>query len=113
MTDDQKSISLRALQREQAPWVKRNFGDRPSWHPLLGVGEEYGELSHAYLKAEQGIRGTPEEHRAAKVDAVADIVIFLCDYCTAEGIDLEDAVARTWEQVRKRDWTRDPQGGGE
>jgi hypothetical protein len=69
--------------------VQHNFGDRPAWQTLLGVVEEVGELSHAHLKAAQGIRGTREQHHVAKIDAVADIVIFLADYCTAEGIDLE------------------------
>lgn len=31
---------LKQLQEEQQPWVKHNFGDRPSWHPLLGIMEE-------------------------------------------------------------------------
>lgn len=41
---------LRKLQEEQKPWVKHNFGDRPSWMPLLGAVEELGELAHAHLK---------------------------------------------------------------
>ena len=38
------------------------------------------------------------------VDAVADIVIFLADYCSARGFDLESLVSETWAEVRKRDW---------
>jgi NTP pyrophosphatase (non-canonical NTP hydrolase) len=102
---------LRRLQEEQKGWVAHNFGERPSWWPLLGVMEELGELAHAHLKGVQGIR-TGENHEAAAKDAVADIVIFLADYCTAEGIDFEEVVRETWEQVKKRDWRADPVSGG-
>lgn len=99
------------IQEDQREWVRHNFGDRPAWHPLLGVQEEVGELAHAFLKREQGIRGTKQEHDEAIRDAVADIVIFLMDFCSASGIDLEAQVAATWEQVRLRDWRKDPAGG--
>jgi NTP pyrophosphatase (non-canonical NTP hydrolase) len=105
------SFTLAQLQAEMAPWVEHNFGKRPSWHPLLGIMEELGELTHAHLKCEQGIRGTPEEHFSAKIDAVADVVIFLADYCSAEGIDLQQAVEGTWAQVRQRDWKKAPIDG--
>lgn len=96
-------MTLRELQEQQKPWVEHNFAPRPSWYPLLGAVEELGELAHAHLKACQGIRLT-ENHEAAKRDAVADIIIFLADYCTAEGFDLQECVEVAWEQVRKRDW---------
>jgi len=102
-----KSINLRDLQTEQRPWVAHNFGARPSYWPLLGAIEELGELAHAHLKAEQGIRVT-EDHFAAKIDAVGDVIIYLADYCSSQGIDLESAVATTWDTVRKRDWKNDP-----
>lgn len=98
---------LRKLQDEQRPWVQHNFGDRPSWMPLLGVMEEVGELAHAHLKKAQGIR-TNEDHDAKAADAVADIVIFLADYCSTVGIDLESVVLETWAEVRKRDWKANP-----
>ncbi len=104
-------MNLRDIQQDHKMWVKHNFGDRPSTHPLLGVGEEYGELIHAHLKCEQGIRGTPEEHHAAKIDAVGDIVLFLMDYCTAEDIDMQEAIEQTWAEVQKRDWKSNPSTG--
>lgn len=104
-------ITLGELQEEQKPWVKHNFGNRPSWYPLLGVVEELGELAHAHLKEEQGIRGTKAEHMEAKKDAVGDIVIFLADYCSAEGIDLQKAVDEAWSEVKKRDWKAHPKTG--
>ena len=103
--------TLATVQAEAWQWTKRNFPGQAPWHPLLGVTEELGELNHAYLKAVQGIRGTPEEHRAAMEDAVGDLVIFLANWCSHMGIDLSAAVARTWEQVRKRDWQAHPETG--
>jgi len=103
-------VTLRQLQREQADWSVKNFGLHDGWEPLLGVAEEVGELCHAHLKAHQGIR-TDENHKMAKVDAVGDILVYLADYCTQEGIDLEQAVSETWRKVQQRDWKRDPVSG--
>jgi hypothetical protein len=50
-------FDLRKFQQEQKDWSKRNFPTQNTpYRPLLGVMEEVGELSHAHLKAEQGIR---------------------------------------------------------
>ena len=104
-------ITFRKLQDQNALWVACNFGPHPAWHSLLGIVEEVGELSHAYLKREQRIR-TNQNHNEAIRDAVADIVIYLADFCTTEGIDLGDQVDSTWREVRKRDWKRDAANGG-
>lgn len=71
---------------EVGEWSIRNFGDQPPENPLLGVLEEIGELSHAYLKSLQGIRGTPEEHLDALRDGVGDAVVFLADFCIRAGL---------------------------
>lgn len=97
-------MTIGQIQEEVFEWSKRNFGNQPSWRPLLGAVEEVGELAHAYLKQSQGIR-VNEDHRAAMVDAVADTVIFLMDFCAREGIDIQDAVEQTWAVVKQRDWT--------
>ena len=104
-------LTFRQLQEEQAPWVAHNFPGREAYYPLLGAIEELGELAHAHLKNIQGIRGTPEEHHAAKIDAVADTVTFLADYCTASGIDFQEAMETTWAKVKTRDWKNDPANG--
>jgi len=98
------------LQREVEEWSRKNFGNQPSHLPLLGAVEEIGELAHAHLKAEQNIR-TNEDHSAAKIDAVADAVIYLADYCAREHIDMQSAVTRTWGKVRQRDWKKNPEHG--
>ncbi len=96
-------LTLRELQEQQRPWVEHNFGDRPAYWPLLGAMEELGELAHAHLKEEQGIR-TNEDHVANAKDAVGDILIFLSDYCEARGFDLQEILETTWASVKQRDW---------
>lgn len=98
---------LRTLQDELLSWQQHNFPHRPSWQPLLGLQEELGELSHAYLKRAQKIR-TTENHTENIKDAVGDIVVYLADFCNAEGIDLEEAIFETWARVKQRDWRACP-----
>lgn len=100
-------FNLTAFQSSVAVWSRKNFKDQPSYRPLLGIVEEVGELSHAHLKGEQGIRHTPEEIHALKIDAVGDIIVYLADYCTRERLDLTDCVISAWKIVRKRDWTEE------
>jgi len=104
--------TLDRIQNENREWAARNFGpSRKSWHPLLGLQEEIGELSHAYLKKSQGIRDN-ENHDAAMKDAVGDIVIFLADFCSLMGYRLEQEVVATWAKVKQRDWKASPTSGG-
>lgn len=104
------TMTFTRLQKEQAEWALKNFGDAPSHQPLLGVGEEVGELMHAHLKSEQKIR-INQDHMADKKDAIGDIVIYLADYCTREGISLNKCVRDAWEQVKQRDWTQNKEDG--
>lgn len=104
-------MNLQELQDAVGEWSQRNFPNNQPHHPLLGLTEEVGELSHAHLKMDQKIRGTWSEHQAAKVDAVGDIVIYLADYCERNNINLEAAVTTTWACVRARDWQRNPATG--
>lgn len=69
-------FSFTKLQNEQKPWVAHNFPRRQVHHPLVGMFEEYGEL----LIAETG---------AEIQDAVADITIFLTDFCTMNDFNLD------------------------
>lgn len=105
-------MKLRELQTEQVEWVKHNFGERESWQPLLGLMEELGEITHAYLKLHQGIR-VSEDHLESMRDGVGDVVIFLADFATAMGFDLEDCVTETWAKVKRRDWRKNSVSGGE
>jgi NTP pyrophosphatase (non-canonical NTP hydrolase) len=107
-----KTRSFGGLQQEVAEWLKKQpFGNQQPWQPLLGIVEEVGELSHAHLKASQNIRGTAQEHQAAKADAIGDIIIYLAGYCEAEGLDLGRCVSQAMGEVMSRDWNRFPGDG--
>lgn len=103
-------MNIKTLQKEVGEWAKKNFGKQPSYRQLLGCMEELGELSHAHLKQEQGIR-TNENHSINKIDAIGDLVIYLADYCYRENIDLESAIFDTWKQVKQRDWEKNKETG--
>lgn len=108
-------IMLEDLQDGVLYWTTRNFGaseDRNRLHPVLGVAEEAGELCHAALKMDQGIRGTEAEHRDAMRDALGDLIIYMADVCNMYGFRLSDCIEETWEKVEKRNWVEDPKGGG-
>ena len=108
---------LKTLQEAVSRWSRQNFGlnysqtDKDlmldSLAPLMGIGEEYGELLHATLKYHQGIRGydDPNKYERKRDDAVGDIMIYLLDYCSREGIDLMQVTQKTWDEiVKKRNW---------
>jgi NTP pyrophosphatase (non-canonical NTP hydrolase) len=105
---------LKIVQEDVAAWADKNFGpDRPfndagGLHPLLGIMEEVGELCHARLKADQGIRIVDP---ADEMDAVGDILIYILHYCSRRGFDAAEVLQKTWEKVRQRDWKTDPVGG--
>lgn len=105
---DTARLGFQKLQNEVTKWAFENFGGCCSYQPLLCALEELGELAHAHLKQEQGIR-TNEDHAANKVDAVADVVIALAHYCGLNEIDFQEAIEKTWAQVSKRDWKNDPE----
>lgn len=81
------------LQAEQREWSLANFGPHDEIAPLTGIMEEKGELAHALLKSHQGIRGAPEQHREAALDAIGDIMIYMSDLFNCRGWDLGEEVA--------------------
>lgn len=92
-------------------WQRKNFPNAMPWEPLVGMTEELGELSHAHLKQHQGIRGSHEEHQAAKIDAVGDIIIYAIHYCKLNGFTFEMALRHATSEVLKRDWQANPTDG--
>lgn len=85
---------MNILQQEAAIWQEDNFGVRPAYEMLLGLGEETGELLHCELKALQGIRGSYTELKEKAGDAVADMVIYLIQFLTLSGISIEEVESR-------------------
>lgn len=72
--------TIRELTPQVGAWSAYNFPNNQPDHAILGLYEEFGELSHAVLKSQQGIRGTPESHREAGIDALCDMSIYLMDF---------------------------------
>ncbi len=99
-------IDLKKMQELQKQWQNKNFPNAKSYQCLLGVSEEVGELNHAHLKTEQGIRGDKEKLTAEAKDSIGDIIIFLAGYCNMNGYDLESCIRDSWNVVSKRDWTK-------
>jgi NTP pyrophosphatase (non-canonical NTP hydrolase) len=74
---------------------------RSAAQAIIGAQEELGELAEAYQN----------NNRAACVDAVADICIYLLHFCNVAGIDFEHAIQSTISEVHMRDWVRFPKNG--
>ncbi len=74
--------SFADLQEEQIAWVTHNFPGRSSWMPLLGMVEE---VCDELIEAEEAF----PINRPLIGDALADAVIFMSDFCTAMGLDIE------------------------
>lgn len=105
------SLTFKDLQEQSEAWRDEFFPGRDAREQLLGALEELGELAHAQIKAERGIRGSQSEHQEAKKDAIGDICVYLAGYCSASGISMQDAVEYVWAQVRNRDWKANPLDG--
>lgn len=71
-------INWDTLIEERNEWVARNFPRaRTPLDSFLGCVEELGELTHAELKAAQGIRGSIEAHELKAKDAIGDLSVYL------------------------------------
>jgi len=106
----ERTFDFQDLQEEAGAWQAENFDNPKAYQPLLGVIEEVGELAHAHLKAEQGMR-KGEDYQAKTIDAIGDIIIYLTHYCTLNGVSLQEAVYRTWQEVKTRNWRQYPCDG--
>lgn len=104
-------FSFDDLQEEMIPWLEHNFPNQTPHQSVLGVCEEAGELAHAELKLQQGIRGTQAEHEEAMKDAIADIIIFCCNLAVTKGWNLRQIVYQVWSEVKKRDWKNNARTG--
>lgn len=84
-----KPDNIQDLQKTLYEWQNYNFGtNQDTERALMGICEEVGELCHAQLKLEQGIRGNPEELNAAARDAVGDIGIYMLNYLSGLGLSI-------------------------
>jgi NTP pyrophosphatase (non-canonical NTP hydrolase) len=100
-------------QKEFQVWQEHNFGKGELSDMIHGMAEEVGEMSHAYLKSKNKIRGmTPELAKEKMADAFADTVVFGLQAMTALGLNAEEVLNKTFKEVLARDWKNNPEGNG-
>lgn len=121
-------FDLEQFQREHKQWTDHNFPKAQPWESLtgaveeageladalaanLGLSQSFGRLSHGFLKHQQRIRGTAEQHCEEMQDSIGDIVIFLSHFCNIFGFSLDRIMTETWGRVSKRDWIKHPVNG--
>jgi NTP pyrophosphatase (non-canonical NTP hydrolase) len=102
--------SFSELQVITAVWREYNFPNYTASEQFEGIVEEVGELAHAKRNASRGIRGE-ENHRLNEMDAVGDLIIYLCGYCTKRGLSLAECITLAWEETKDRDWIKYPGTG--
>ena len=102
--------NFKEIQQLITEWSQKNFGDQVhsvsgvtmgSLNPLLGMGEEIGELGLTYISESLGTEQDLEDRK----DALADILIYMCDYAGREHVtlqfDLEKSQNETVPQLTK------------
>jgi len=99
------------MQLRLKEWFEYNFPKGTASQQLIGMTEELGELAHAHLKFEQGIRGNSVELLEQGKDAIADLFIFAMNYCTLKGWKIEELLESTFNKIIKRDWRTYPKDG--
>ena len=94
------------LQDRIGIWRRKNFPNADVQSQFLGVVEEVGELSHAMLKYQQGIRGYDYDKFADEAqDAIADIQIYLANFCDMLGWDMAKITEAVFDGVvSQREW---------
>lgn len=105
-------IDLSGLQTDLHEWQREHFPDTGADESLMGAVEELGELAHATLKGKQGLEGErfatgPE----AEKDAIGDCVVFLMQYASSRGYDIEECIEGAAEEALAREY--EPERGCE
>jgi hypothetical protein len=103
-------MELAEIQGALDKWGKRNFPTSTDTEDFEGAVEELGELSKIRLKRKQNIRRNIVSD-GAEMDAVADLTIYLIQYCSKKGWDFETLLTETAIEVMKRDWIMYPTTG--
>lgn len=74
--------TLNKIQPELKIWTGKNFPENTEKEPLLGIGEELGELVEVFSKYEDN----PNEPLTAELtDAIADTLIYAADFANQCG----------------------------
>ena len=104
---------LKDFQAAHEKWLEHNFPGQTAHQGLLGIIEEVGELSHAHLKYEQGIRRYTDANKYEQdsMDAIGDIMVYIASYCNTNGLDMAACLQMAWGEVKDRDWQKYPEAG--
>ncbi len=79
-------MNFEQIQEELIIWQQHNFPGRDTWMPLMGLGEELGELADAINEEEAE-------------DAIGDCCIYLADFCNGMGLSLTHILTLDTEKV--------------
>jgi NTP pyrophosphatase (non-canonical NTP hydrolase) len=108
------SLDLSDLQTDLHEWQRERFPDSGAEESLMGALEELGELAHATLKGKQGLEGErfstgPE----AEKDAIGDCVVFLMQYASSRGYDIEECIEAAAGEALAREYECECERHGE
>jgi len=104
---------LRVLQARLKNWEQEQMTSS-TLITTLGIVGEIGELAHAVVKYQQGVRGiTGKKLREIAEDALVDALIFILATATHLDIDLQDALNKISEKVLARNWREWPEDADE
>ena len=107
-------INLGQLQDEARRWFNDNLAtedpQKDKFCQALGVTEEAGEIAHMVRVDFQNIREGLDKPKVLDEieDGVGDIVFYAANLCSLYGIDMEQAIQKTFDKVLKRDWKTNP-----
>lgn len=76
-------------------WIAHNFPDERLEISILGCIEEMGELVHAHIKEDQGIRGDAAQHQADARDAIGDLTVYLLGVMNVCGAPRQRAIVKS------------------
>jgi len=94
---NERVTSIADIRKQLEVWNDYYFGKQPAYRSLLGCIEELGELAHAQLKMEQGIRNVTI---LDKEDAMADFIIYLLNYCNTTNYNLfEEDITTQYNKI--------------
>lgn len=93
---------LNDLLIEVGVWIDSRFPDDTIERRGLILAEETGEIVRCILKAAQQIRGGSDHWNDQLPDEVGDGLISLLGICHRAGIDVDQAIALRWREVRQR-----------
>lgn len=83
------------IQIEVGEWSSNNFPGQEDVNPLLGSGEEMGELADSI-----NMDSEPDDE---EIDAVGDTLVYLADLCAIRGLDYQRAYDLSKERTPKHD----------